>query len=90
MVEPQTEVRTSCSTGGLARRLTPEVAAGLGAISRVARALNEPGTLEELAAHALAEMRKALGLSKSAEADGPAPAPPTPIDTAKPAAARGR
>src|SRR4051794_15414378 len=55
--------RGTCATGGLARRLPPEVAAGLGAISRVARALNQPGTLEELAAHALAEMRQALGLS---------------------------
>jgi signal transduction histidine kinase len=63
IVEPETEARVSCATGGLARRLPPEVAAGLGAISRVARALNEPGTLEELAARALAEMRKALGLS---------------------------
>src|SRR4051794_21158295 len=55
--------RGTCATGGLARRLPPEVAAGLGAISRVARALNQPGTLEELAAHALAEMRQALALS---------------------------
>ncbi|MEA2449378.1 MAG: hypothetical protein QOG63_1310 [Thermoleophilaceae bacterium] len=62
-MERRTEARTSCATGGLARRLPPEVAAGLGAISRVARALNEPGTLEELAARALAEMRQALGLS---------------------------
>src|SRR4051794_39497256 len=55
--------RGTCATGGLARRLPPEVAAGLGAISRVARALNEPGSLEQLAAHALAEMRQALALT---------------------------
>jgi signal transduction histidine kinase len=63
IVERQTEARVSCATGGIARRLPPEVAAGLGAISRVARALNQPGTLEELAAHALAEMRQALELT---------------------------
>jgi signal transduction histidine kinase len=57
------EERLSCATGGLAGRLPPEVAAGLGAISRVARALNAPGELDELAAHALAEMRGALELS---------------------------
>lgn len=39
------------------------MATGLGAISRVARALNEPGSLEELAGRALAEMRSALALS---------------------------
>ncbi len=59
------EERLTCATGGLAGRLPPEVAAGLGAISRVARALNAPGTLEELAAHALGEMRAALALSAS-------------------------
>jgi signal transduction histidine kinase len=53
----------ACPSPGLAQRLPPEVAAGLGAISRVARALNQPGSLEELAAHALAEMRRALGLA---------------------------
>src|SRR4051812_19006036 len=53
----------ACAAPGLARRLPPEVASGLGAISRVARALNEPGSLEELAGHALAEMRQALELS---------------------------
>jgi signal transduction histidine kinase len=47
----------------MARRLPPEVAEGLGAISRVARALNEPGSLEQLAARALAEMRQALALT---------------------------
>src|SRR5436305_851046 len=52
-----------CATPGLATRLPPEVAAGLGAISRVARALSAPGPLDELAAHALVEMREALGLS---------------------------
>jgi signal transduction histidine kinase len=53
----------ACPTPGLAQRLPPEVATGLGAITRVARALNAPGSLEELAAHALAEMRQALGLA---------------------------
>jgi signal transduction histidine kinase len=57
------EDRGTCATGGLAGRLPPEVAAGLGALSRVARALNGPGALEDLAAHALAEMRSALGLA---------------------------
>jgi two-component system, NarL family, nitrate/nitrite sensor histidine kinase NarX len=57
------EERGTCATGGLAGRLPPEVAAGLGALSRVARALNSPGALDELAAHALEEMRSALGLS---------------------------
>jgi signal transduction histidine kinase len=55
-----------CATGGLAGRLPQEVVAGLGAISRVARALNEPGTLEDLSAHALEEMRSALGLGAAA------------------------
>jgi signal transduction histidine kinase len=53
----------TCATGGLAGRLPPEVATGLGAISRVARALNAPGSLDELAGRALAEMRSALDLS---------------------------
>jgi signal transduction histidine kinase len=53
----------ACAAPGLAQRLPPEVASGLGAISRVARALNAPGSLDELAAHALAEMRQALSLS---------------------------
>jgi two-component system nitrate/nitrite sensor histidine kinase NarX len=57
------EDRGTCATGGLAGRLPPEVAAGLGALSRVARALNGPGALEDLAEHALAEMRSALGLA---------------------------
>src|SRR3954454_18234664 len=52
-----------CVPAGLAQQLPPEVATGLGAISRVARALNAPGSLDELAAHALAEMRQALGLA---------------------------
>jgi signal transduction histidine kinase len=47
---------------GLARQLPPEVLAGLGAISRVARALNGAGTLTELAQRALGEMRESLGL----------------------------
>jgi signal transduction histidine kinase len=51
---------------GLAGRLPPEVAAGLGAISRVARALNRPGTLAELTEHALGEMSGALSLSAAA------------------------
>jgi signal transduction histidine kinase len=55
-----------CATGGLAGRLPQEVVAGLGAISRVARALNEPGTLEDLSAHALSELRSALGLGAAA------------------------
>src|SRR4051812_3136077 len=53
----------ACPAPGLAQRLPPEVATGLGAISRVARALNAPGSLEELAARALGEMRQALGLA---------------------------
>src|SRR4051794_41533896 len=52
-----------CVPAGLAQRLPPEVATGLGAISRVARALNAPGSLDELAARALGEMRQALGLA---------------------------
>src|SRR2546423_5015775 len=48
--------------GGLARRLPPEVLAGLGAISRVSRALTGAGTLTELAYGALGEMRNGLGL----------------------------
>jgi nitrate/nitrite-specific signal transduction histidine kinase len=55
-----------CATGGLAGRLPQEVVAGLGAISRVARALNEPGTLEDLSEHALEELRAALGLGAAA------------------------
>jgi signal transduction histidine kinase len=47
---------------GLARQLPPEVLAGLGALSRVSRALTGAGTLTELAQHALAEMRSSLGL----------------------------
>lgn len=52
--------------GGLAGRLAPEVLAGLGALSRVSRALVSGGTLAELAAHTLGEMRLALGLAVSA------------------------
>lgn len=51
---------------GLAGRLSPQVASGLQAISRVARALNAPGTLEELALHALGELKATLGLSAAA------------------------
>lgn len=47
---------------GLAGQLPPEVLAGLGALSRVSRALTGAGTLIELAQHALAEMRASLGL----------------------------
>jgi signal transduction histidine kinase len=47
---------------GLARQLPPEVLAGLGALSRVSRALTGAGTLTELAQRALAEMRQSLGL----------------------------
>jgi signal transduction histidine kinase len=55
-----------CATDGLAGRLPHEVVTGLGAISRVGRALNEPGTLEDLSAHALSEMRAALELGAAA------------------------
>jgi len=51
---------------GLAARLPPEVAAGLGALSRVARALTGPGTLDEIAVRALTEMRDALALDACA------------------------
>lgn len=47
---------------GLSRQLPAEVLAGLGAISRVSRALTGAGTLTELAQRALAEMRESLGL----------------------------
>jgi signal transduction histidine kinase len=47
---------------GLAGRLAPEVLAGLGAVSRVSRALVGTGELPVLAAAALEEMREALGL----------------------------
>jgi two-component system nitrate/nitrite sensor histidine kinase NarX len=60
------ESDSTSATGGLADRLPPEVAAGLGAISRVARALNELGTLEELTEHALEEMRSALDFAAAA------------------------
>lgn len=56
----------SVDHGGLAGRLAPEVLAGLGALSRVSRALVSGGTLAELAAHALCEMRLALGLAVAA------------------------
>jgi signal transduction histidine kinase len=61
MVNP-TVAEESCQTVGLAGRLPPEVAAGLGAISRVARALTGPGALTEVAERALDEMRAALDL----------------------------
>ncbi len=48
---------------GLAERLPPETAAALG---RVARALVASGTLAQLGARALAEMRGALGLGPAA------------------------
>jgi nitrate/nitrite-specific signal transduction histidine kinase len=59
---------------GLAGRLAPEVLAGLGAVSRVSRALVGTGELPVLAGAALAEMREALGLELAAlylpDADG--------------------
>lgn len=66
---------TGSGPSGLADRLPPEVAAGLGAISRVAKALNGPGSLEELTARALAELSAALSLVASA-LYLPAPGPP--------------
>ncbi|HEY1275712.1 MAG TPA: GAF domain-containing sensor histidine kinase [Thermoleophilaceae bacterium] len=56
------ESAPTCPSQGLAGRLQPEVAAGLGAISRVARALTGPGALTEVATRALDEMRAALDL----------------------------
>jgi signal transduction histidine kinase len=54
--------------------LAPEVLTGLGAVSRVSRALVGTGDLAELAGAALAEMRDALGLDAAAfylpDADG--------------------
>jgi signal transduction histidine kinase len=54
--------------------VAPEVLTGLGAVSRVSRALVGPGDLRELAAAALAEMRDALALQAAAlylpDADG--------------------
>ncbi len=54
--------------------LAPEVLTGLGAVSRVSRALVGPGDLGELAGAALAAMRAALGLDAAAfylpDADG--------------------
>jgi two-component sensor histidine kinase len=47
---------------GLVGRLAPEVLAGLGALARVSRALVGTGSLAELAARALSEMRDALEL----------------------------
>ena len=59
---------------GLAGRLAPEVLDGLGAVSRVSRALVGTGELPVLAAAALAEMREALRLELAAlylpDADG--------------------
>ena len=52
--------------GGLAQELPPEVLAGLGAISRVSRALTGTGTLAELAYGALEEMRDGLDLDLAA------------------------
>jgi signal transduction histidine kinase len=68
MVEPrvQDENAAVCPPRGLAGRLPPEVAAGLGAISRVARALTGPGELSELADRALEEMLAALDLEATA------------------------
>jgi len=47
---------------GLAGRLAPDVAAGLGAIGRVAGALVSASSLQELAEQGLAEMRDALDM----------------------------
>jgi len=47
---------------GLAGRLAPDVAAGLGAIGRVAGALVSASTLQELAEQGLAEMRDVLDM----------------------------
>ncbi len=49
-------------SGGLAGSLAPEVAAGLGAIGRVAGALVSASSLDELAASGLAEMRDVLDM----------------------------
>jgi signal transduction histidine kinase len=58
----------------LSGRLDPEVLAGLGAVSRVSRALVGTGELPVLAAAALEEMREALGLERAVlylpDADG--------------------
>lgn len=48
--------------GGLARQLSPEVLAGLGAVARVTRALVASGPLAELSDRALTELREGLGL----------------------------
>jgi nitrate/nitrite-specific signal transduction histidine kinase len=51
-----------CPTG-LAGRLEPEVVAGLGALTRLGRALTTTGSLQDIARRALAEMRSSLDLS---------------------------
>ena len=51
----------ACATG-LAGRLEPEVAAGLAALTRVGRALTATGSLNDIARHALGEMRTSLDL----------------------------
>jgi signal transduction histidine kinase len=53
-------------TLGLATRLPRDVREALGALSRVARALVGPGTLEELAGRALDEMHRGLSLEVAA------------------------
>lgn len=53
-------------TLGLATRLPRDVREALGALSRVARALVGPGTLEELAGRALDEMHRGLSLEVTA------------------------
>ncbi len=59
---------------GLAGRLAPEVLAGLGAVSRVSRALAGTGDLPDLARAALAAMRDALHFDRASlylpDADG--------------------
>ena len=51
----------ACPTG-LAGRLEPEVVAGLAALTRVGRALTATGSLNDIARHALGEMRTSLEL----------------------------
>jgi nitrate/nitrite-specific signal transduction histidine kinase len=51
----------ACPTG-LAGRLEPEVVAGLATLTRVGRALTATGSLDDIARHALGEMRTSLDL----------------------------
>jgi signal transduction histidine kinase len=61
-----TERHDVAATLGLATRLPRDVREALGALSRVARALVGPGTLEELAGRALDEMHRGLNLEVAA------------------------